>query len=150
MAEIKPNSTIVDLPKARSGFRPPVSGEATLGPMMVTFLYKCPFCTRHWEREFSKAHGITRAMKYHVRQMHPSEYHGWLLKAGLRGFTKQEKQARHIERIRGDRDQTEARYDEIIKLRMLLLDIMETAECDALARRIERASATWGKKGDCV
>ena len=89
-------------------------------------------------------------MKDHVRAKHPQKYQAWLLAAGLRGLTRQEKQAAHLARIRNDESLTAARYDEIIKLRMLLLDIMETAECDLLRRRIEKAAAGWGKKGDCV
>jgi hypothetical protein len=151
-AEVKPYTSIVDLSK-HSGFKPPRMGEVTLGPMTVTFLYKCPYCTRHWEREQSKTQGITRAMKHHVRQVHPREYQAWLLAAGLRGKTKAEKHADYIERLRNDESLTAARYDEIIKLRMLLLEFLDYGLDSEMARfhnRIAELSNTWGKKGDCV
>ena len=63
--------------------------------------------------------------------------------------------------IRSDVTQTEARYDEIVSLRMLLLDILDgldSAEDEGLTRhytatfreRIKKRTPTWGKKDDCV
>jgi len=58
--------------------------------------------------------------------------------------------------IRKDPTKTEARYDEIIELRMLLLDILETTiglelpELNDLTVVIQKRAAKWGLKGDCV
>lgn len=51
--------------------------------------------------------------------------------------------------LRNDVTKTAARYDEIIALRMLLLDVLEDTEYVDI-ERIRRASMRWGKKGDCV
>jgi hypothetical protein len=68
-----------------------------------------------------------------------------------------------IERIRQDTTQAAARYQEILDLRMLLLDILDAVDGlddDDRARRsrdlqhamqdIRRRARAWGKKGDCV
>lgn len=68
----------------------------------------------------------------------------------------------HLIALRLDTTKTAARYDEIIQLRMLLLDILEgtaTLELsegidkdriDRYRQRIEETSVKWGRKGDCV
>lgn len=57
-------------------------------------------------------------------------------------------------RMRLDESKTAARYDEIIKLRMLLLDVLEDlGEFTSGTTRmdhIEKLAQKWGKKGDCV
>lgn len=63
-----------------------------------------------------------------------------------------------IERIRKDRSKTAERYDEIIRLRMLLMDVLDTVEVGdeffdpmgGLRQRIEQQAKKWGLKGDCV
>ena len=58
--------------------------------------------------------------------------------------------------IRSDPTKTAARYDEIIALRMFLLDIKEelSKDNDPLIQRVRRdilrRARTWGKEGDCV
>jgi hypothetical protein len=58
--------------------------------------------------------------------------------------------------IRNDETKTAARYDEIITLRMKLLDILDELERDQIIEgnkwipRIEEMAKKWGKKGDCV
>jgi hypothetical protein len=62
------------------------------------------------------------------------------------------------ERIRNDETLTAARYDEIVELRMLLMDIDEMLDesgmfPDVLSRirkPIQDRVKKWGKKGDCV
>lgn len=127
-----------------AGFTPPKFGTVTLGP--ITETSPCPYCPHHpWK--------TIRGMKDHVRAKHLPQYHGWLLAAGLRGMTKQEKQARRLEDLRNDPALTAARYDEIIKLRMLLLEFLDYGldhEMASFHNRIVDLSNTWGKKGDCV
>lgn len=136
-----------------------VTSRLESATVTITHIYKCPFCTRQWERLLGDTKTILGAIKHHVRAMHPLEYHKWLLNVGLRGKTKAEKHADHIERLRNDPDLTAARYDEIVKLRMLLLDILDDLKDDwgeyalgakNMAGRIEHFAKTWGKKGDCV
>lgn len=64
-----------------------------------------------------------------------------------------------ITRIRLDESKTAERYDEIVKLRMLLLDIGEMIDDRGMLakegglsinRKIVAESARWGRKGDCV
>jgi hypothetical protein len=53
--------------------------------------------------------------------------------------------------IRHDPTKSAERYDEIIELRMLLMDVMDYSEIpSALRARIERRAKKWGAKGDCV
>lgn len=60
--------------------------------------------------------------------------------------------------IRSDPKMVSRRYDEIIALRMFLLDIREAIETadfeDPKLKKIEKQitalSRKWGKKGDCV
>jgi hypothetical protein len=58
---------------------------------------------------------------------------------------------------RDDPAKTSARYDEIIKLRMMLLDIADIAGTIAHEPELERdririvnRAKHWGRKGDCV
>lgn len=62
-----------------------------------------------------------------------------------------------INAIRDDVSRTAARYDEIIKLRMMLLDIADIAgtiahepELERVRIRILNRAKRWGRKGDCV
>lgn len=63
--------------------------------------------------------------------------------------------------IRNDPNQTQARYDEIIRLRMFILDFQDDIErnqdlgtvvldANRWTSKIERFQARWGRKGDCV
>lgn len=126
------------------GFTVPNPGVVKMGP--VTVSTACPYCPHHpWK--------TLRGMKDHVRSKHLEHYHSWLLAAGLRGMTKQEKQARRLEELRNDPRFTAARYDEVIKLRMLLLEFLDYGLDSEMARfhnRILDLSKTWGKKGDCI
>lgn len=48
-------------------------------------------------------------------------------------------------------DETGARYDEILALRMLLLDMLDDEDLPERWReKIERRSRTWGAPEDCV
>ena len=59
--------------------------------------------------------------------------------------------ALRIQRLRLDPEKTAARYDEIIKLRMSLLNMQERfASIDEVYIMIKTLSESWGKKGDCV
>lgn len=64
-------------------------------------------------------------------------------------------------KIRSDTTLTEARYEEIVSLRMLLLDVNDTLEANeqdfmedfrwkSIKEKIDKQAKTWGKKGDCV
>ena len=64
-----------------------------------------------------------------------------------------------VERIRNDASKTAERYDEIIALRMLLLDFVEIVTdgdeidneaIDKFKDKLLARAKTWGKKGDCV
>ncbi len=68
-------------------------------------------------------------------------------------------QKQKLDQIRNDGSRTVARYDEIIKLRTLLLDLMEEADRQEppltgveirLIDKVKEMSKKWGKKGDCV
>ena len=58
--------------------------------------------------------------------------------------------------LRSDPKKTSARYDEIISLRMFLLDIQDELANDedpkaiAIRKDIGTRAARWGKRGDCV
>lgn len=70
----------------------------------------------------------------------------------------------HLEAMRNDPSKTAARYDEIVRLRMMLMDVEEMIVrivddlCPgAQQRQLERARSSilkaarrWGRKGDCV
>lgn len=74
---------------------------------------------------------------------------------------KAEQHAASLAALRSDPSKTAERYDEIIALRMLLIDVVEYVEVDidddrmldplgTLRFRIEERAKRWGKKGDCV
>lgn len=53
--------------------------------------------------------------------------------------------------LRNDAARTAARYDEILALRMLLLDMLEDEDLpEQWQEEIERRSRAWGAPGDCV
>jgi hypothetical protein len=80
----------------------------------------------------------------------------------VKRITKAELQREHIAEIRADSSRTAERYDEIVALRMLLLDVVERIkdwdldylrigpQAEHLVKRIEDRSESWGKEGDCV
>ena len=69
-----------------------------------------------------------------------------------------DEQLAELAELRSDPRLSELRYDEIIALRMFLLDIQgdlhNIYDDDPIIRRICKAiskrARTWGKKGDCV
>lgn len=72
---------------------------------------------------------------------------------GSSGLGKSKYQQDKLWEIRNDPKMTAIRYDEIIKLRMLLLDILEDLEEageDGMADRIKYHSKKWGNPGDCA
>lgn len=75
-------------------------------------------------------------------------------------FTRRLKLLQRLEELKNDPTKTAARYDEVIKLRMHLLDILEDNRLLELVEqypwianirlRIAKESKMWGRKGDCV
>jgi hypothetical protein len=67
-----------------------------------------------------------------------------------------EEQKAALDDLRSDPRKTAERYDEIISLRMFLLDIHDVLKNEeepklrSLAKRIHDRSKRWGKKGDCA
>lgn len=62
-----------------------------------------------------------------------------------------------LTRIRLDASKTAARYDEIVKLRMLILGLIDDCDLEEAHRRLEQwrkkaeqMSKGWGAKGDCA
>jgi hypothetical protein len=74
------------------------------------------------------------------------------------GCIRVDKIPERLTRIRNDETKTAARYDEIIALRMLLMDINDAIDesgmfpdvAERLKQKIVERAKRWGKKGDCV